>query len=290
MADLTLFAQSNTAARLREAATRRALSHAIILSGTGMRAEAALYAACAHECTAEGERPCLRCANCRKVLAQIHPDVTYVRDEAHRELSAETIRAMRADVVIRPNEGARKVYIFEDCSILNEKDQNILLKTIEEGPPYAAFLFCAENPTVLLPTVRSRCVEVKTAPAEQEDAPADLLRAIELCRAAAEGDSADRAALFTRLDQGKAKISREELGTLIEQVRELFAQALLSLYGQPPQGAAAREIVPVLTRRLTKAQIVGTIDMLGRYRKDCTYNVGVGAVLGGLAAEWEELL
>ena len=41
----------------------------------------------------------------------------------------------------------------------------MLLKTVEEGPPYAAFLFCAENASVLLPTIRSRCVEVKLPPA-----------------------------------------------------------------------------------------------------------------------------
>ena len=140
MADLTAFAQSNTAARIRTAASRRALSHALIFSGAGDRVSAARYAAAGFVCTAEGERPCLVCAHCRKVMADIHPDVRYVRDPEHKELSAETIRAMRSDAFIRPNEAERKVYIFEDCSILNERDQNILLKTIEEGPAYCAFL------------------------------------------------------------------------------------------------------------------------------------------------------
>ena len=157
------FCKTDTAARLRAAAKRGALSHALIFSGSGDRVSAARYAAAAMECTAES-KPCLACPACRKVMQDIHPDVTFVRDAEHKELSIDTVRAMRADAFIRPNEGVRKVYIFEDCTILTEKDQNVLLKLVEEGPAYAAFFFCAENPAVLLQTIRSRCVEVKLSP------------------------------------------------------------------------------------------------------------------------------
>ena len=149
--ELLDFAKTDTAARLRAAAKRGALSHALIFSGSGDRVSAARYAAAAMECTAES-KPCLACPACRKVMQDIHPDVTFVRDAEHKELSIDTVRAMRADAFIRPNEGARKVYIFEDCTILTEKDQNVLLKLVEEGPAYAAFFFCAENPAVLLQT------------------------------------------------------------------------------------------------------------------------------------------
>ena len=162
--ELLEFAKTDTAARLRAAAGRGALPHALIFSGSGDRVAAARYAAAAMECTAQ-HKPCLTCPACRKVVQDIHPDVSFVRDAEHKELSIDTVRAMRADAFIRPNEGARKVYIFEDCTILTEKDQNVLLKLVEEGPAYAAFFFCAENPAVLLQTIRSRCVEVKLSSA-----------------------------------------------------------------------------------------------------------------------------
>ena len=132
--ELSAFAKTNTAARLRAAASRGALSHALILSGAGDRNAAAHYAAAALECTGT-DKPCLVCAHCRKVLADIHPDVLTVRDDEHAELSVDVIRGVRTDAFIRPNEGACKVYIFPDCTRLNEKDQNVLLKTVEEGPP-----------------------------------------------------------------------------------------------------------------------------------------------------------
>ena len=109
MSDLTAFAQTHTAARLRAAASRGALSHALIFSGVQDRAAAARYAAAAFECVAGGERPCLQCGPCRKVMADIHPDVVFVRDPEHRELSVDVVRAMRTDAFIRPNEGERKV-------------------------------------------------------------------------------------------------------------------------------------------------------------------------------------
>lgn len=284
--ELLDFAKTDTAARLRTAAKRGALSHALIFSGSGDRVSAARYAAAAMECTAES-KPCLACPACRKVMQDIHPDVTFVRDAEHKELSIDTVRAMRADAFIRPNEGARKVYIFEDCTILTEKDQNVLLKLVEEGPAYAAFFFCAENPAVLLQTIRSRCVEVKLPPAgtvgEDDERTRELLRLI------AEGRAAARAAFLLKLETAKA--TREELAALFEGARVILADALCTLCGATPAEPRDEQALrAVLGSRLTKAQILGTIELLETYRNHCEYNVGVGPLLGGLAVELEEIL
>ena len=280
MSDLTVFAQSHTAARIRAAAKRNALSHALIFSGAGDRAAAARYAAAALECVAEGERPCLRCAHCRKVMADIHPDVIFVRDSDHKELSADVVRAMRSDAFIRPNEGERKIYIFEDCSLWNERGQNILLKTIEEGPAYCAFLFCAENASALLQTIRSRCVEVKLGASAGADE-ADRGDALALCRLIAGGGAADRAAFLVRLET--ARVKRDALGELFEGARLLCADALLALYGAPRPDPAA-------LGALGRAKLMCVIALLDDYRKHCTYNVNAGVTLGGVAAELEDVL
>ena len=107
------------------------------------------------ECEAQSGKPCLQCRQCRKVLEDIHPDVQTVQDPDHRELPVDLLRSLRQDAYIRPNDGAAKVYIFPDCDALNQRDQNVLLKLVEEGPPYAAFLFCTETAAALLPTIRS---------------------------------------------------------------------------------------------------------------------------------------
>ena len=85
-----------------------------------------------------------------------------------------------------PNEGERKVCIFPDCKQLTPQDQNVLLKIVEEGPAYAAFIFCTPTAHMLLPTIRSRCVEMHVTGEEQEVSS----RAAALCRVLTEGDDA----------------------------------------------------------------------------------------------------
>jgi DNA polymerase III delta prime subunit len=277
--------QDPAALRIREAATRGSLSHALLLTGSGERLQLARYAAAALECEAEGTRPCGVCRACRKVEEEIHPDVITVRDDEHKNVSVSVIREMRADAYIRPNEGRRKVYLFPDCALLTEQDQNVLLKIVEEGPPYAAFLFCAENPSGVLQTLRSRCVELKLRPAEhRSEAPetAELL-----CRAIGKRRRGAVAEWAARLE--KKQPDRDQLTAVLVRSRELFAAALLSLYGREV-GETERETVGFLAKNLTKTQIMSTIEMLEKYHGECAYNVGTGHVLGALAAELEGIL
>lgn len=274
------------AKRIRDAADRGALSHALLLSGAGDLAAAARYAAAALECTAEQGRPCGVCDACRKVAADIHPDVITVRDPEHKYIAVDVVRGVRTDAYIQPNEGRRKVYIFPDCSLLTEPDQNILLKVVEEGPAYAAFLFCAENVSQVLQTLRSRCVEWKLQPKmETADAASEAGEA--LCRAVAARRHGVVAEFAARRE--KKKLSREDLTSMLAWSHGAFAAALLLLYGQEPE-EIYREIAPFLAKNLTKTQIMSTIELLQMYHGECAYNVGSGHVLGALAAELEGIL
>ena len=133
---------------IRRAGRSGKLPHSVIFSGSGDLTAAARFYAAALECTQQ-DRPCLRCPACSKVLRGIHPDVITAGNDDGKDLSVEALRALRSDAFIQPNEGACKVFLFPDCRRLTVQDQNVLLKLVEEGPGYAAFLFCTENPGVL---------------------------------------------------------------------------------------------------------------------------------------------
>ena len=286
---MNVFGMSHTepaAARIAEAAARGALSHAMLITGSGDRNALARYAAAAFQCESDGARPCGVCGSCRKVLGDIHPDVITVRDDQHKNIAVDVIRDIRADAYIRPNEGRRKVYVFPDCALLTDQDQNVLLKIVEEGPPYAAFLFCAENSAVVLQTLRSRCVELKLHPAAAESAalsePAEALcRAIGKRRRGAVSEAA------VRLE--KKKLTREDLTALLGECRAVCAEALLLAYGQEA-AESHREIAAFLAKNLTKNQIMRTIELLQKYHGECAFNVGIGHVLGALAVELEGIL
>jgi len=166
----------------------RGLSHAYLISGpagSGKRTLARLMAA-AMVCTGSGQRPCAVCRACRNALAGRHPDVTDVEPlEGKREILIEQTRRMRADAFIRPNEAARKVYIIHRADTMNGYAQNSILKLLEEGPAYAAFLLLAENPMALLPTIRSRCEGAALSPVSRQEARSWLARRFPDCSAQA---------------------------------------------------------------------------------------------------------
>ena len=263
---------------IRAAAQHGRLSHAVILTGEGDKVQAARYIAAAHLCRADSGRPCLQCNACRKVLDRIHPDVTEVQDSERKELPVETIRALRQDAYIRPNEGERKVYLFTDCAQLNERDQNVLLKIVEEGPPYAAFVFCADAVHALLPTIRSRCVELRmdAPPLDAEEGEA----AAELCRVIARREPLALTAHLTALENRRLK--REQLLPMVEGAWQISADALLSRCGKP---GACGEAADILRRAFDRRQLQKLTDLFRRYCDECQYNVGVGHVLGALGAD-----
>ena len=131
-------------------------------SGSGKRTLAKMLAA---GLLCDGaDKPCRTCPACRKVFAGTHPDFITVDDPEKKTVPVDLIRQARADIYIRPNEGKRKIYLFPRAQDMGVPGQNALLKILEEPPSYGVFLLLTDNPEKLLPTVRSRCTELKLLP------------------------------------------------------------------------------------------------------------------------------
>ena len=149
----------------------RGLSHADLIAGPKVsgRHTLAKELAAAMVCTAPaGQRPCHKCPPCKKVLAGVHPDVNMISG-GDKPIAVDQVRSLRSDAYVRPNEGQRKVYVLEGADQMNASAQNAMLKLLEEGPGYAAFLLLAENSSGLLQTVRSRCEELPLSPVSLEE-------------------------------------------------------------------------------------------------------------------------
>ena len=274
---LTIPGEERLSAQLRQAARAGTLGQAVILSGQGDLLRAARFAAAAMECQGE-DPPCGVCPACRKVLRDIHPDVITVRDPDHKNIAVEVLRSVRADAYILPNEGRRKVYLFPDCALLDPKAQNVLLKVLEEGPPHAAFLFCAENSAQLLPTIRSRCVEWRLSPPPlSASVDSDARR---LCELLCDGRAADMAAFWTGLEN--SRIEREALGRLLSDTRDLLCAALALSWGA---GGSGDPLLRRLADTMGRRRLSALADTLGDFARQCGYNVGVGHLTGALAAE-----
>ena len=273
---LTIPGEPRLSGRIREAAARGALGHAVVLSGQGDLEAAARFTAAAMQCQG-AEKPCGACPACRKVIKGVHPDVTVVRDPEHKNIAVDVLRDMVADAYNLPNEGNRKIFIFPDCGLLDPKAQNLLLKVVEDGPSHAAFLFCASNSAALLPTVRSRTAEWKLSPPEAETAGEDE-RAKRLVELLCAGRAAELAAFCADLEN--SKISREDLQGMLSGARDILTEALAADCGMDG-GPLAREAARAMGRRKLSA----AADVLSGFIRQCNYNVGVGHLAGALAVE-----
>ena len=155
------------------------LSHAYIVSSASekQRTEIANELAARMLCANGGDKPCGVCRDCRKVKANIHPDLITVsrptddNGNKKREMTVGTVRDMSADAYVLPNEAKGKVYIIEDADTMNTEAQNAALKLFEEPPQNVAFILCVQNMDKLLVTVRSRCVAIKRN--AEEEAPSE---------------------------------------------------------------------------------------------------------------------
>ena len=98
---------------LSEIMKRGTLPHAIIIEGaegTGKRTLADIIAQyCV--CMAESEKPCGICNSCMKAEKHIHPDIFYA-DGNDKALTVDSVRNMRTDAYIKPNEAPIVFSVF----------------------------------------------------------------------------------------------------------------------------------------------------------------------------------
>ncbi len=143
------------------------ISHAYILDGeSGMGRKSLAHAfAMTLLCEKGGNEPCRECHACRQVLSGSHPDLIHVTHEKPASIGVDDIRKQLNDtIMIRPYSSSHKIYIIDEAEKMTVQAQNALLKTIEEPPSYAVILLLTTNQELFLPTILSRCVQLKLKP------------------------------------------------------------------------------------------------------------------------------
>ena len=303
----------NTALKQRLSASFQAgrASHCYLIcgpEGSGKHTLARILAA-ALQCENAGA-PCGRCGPCRKVFAEIHPDVITIDDPEKKIVPVGLIRQLQADAFLRPNEGAKKIYLIPRAQDMNENAQNALLKLIEEPPSYAVFFLLTDNAEKLLPTVRSRAVELRMEPVPRNEAlswlqkkfpqePQESLQAAYLRSGGYLGQAqmllqgaiqlpqtAQFARCFTERDRygltlllcSMEKLPREKLQEIFLQWRQLLTDAMLVRSGLPGSPDAAR-----LGSTRTAVDLSAAANAVGAAMEYCAANVGAGHICGWLA-------
>lgn len=146
---------------LRESIIKRSISHAYILAGDKGIGKSKIAREFAMELICEKHTGCGECPACRQFLADAYPDFFYMDAEGKETIGIDRIREnIVNDVSIRPYHGKVKIYIIDEADKMTVGAQNALLKTIEEPPEYVVILLLVRNMSLLLETIRSRCIKL----------------------------------------------------------------------------------------------------------------------------------
>ncbi len=99
-----------------------------------------------------------------------HSDfVTFSPDGPLRQISIQQMRLLKEKAQFGPLKGPWRIFLIDHIDRANEQAANSLLKTLEEPPPYLILILTAENAYDLLPTIRSRVVQLALSRLDDEE-------------------------------------------------------------------------------------------------------------------------
>ncbi|MEN6368439.1 MAG: DNA polymerase III subunit gamma/tau [Thermotogota bacterium] len=162
--------QEDVVRTLRNAVAAHETAHAYLFAGergVGKTSVARILARAINCLAPKSGEPCNVCANCRTILSGRSLDIVEIDGASNRGI--DHIRKLREEVNFVPSDLQMKVYIIDEVHMLTNEAFNALLKTLEEPPAHAVFIFATTEPHKLPRTIVSRCqaFEFRRLPVER---------------------------------------------------------------------------------------------------------------------------
>jgi len=118
----------------------------------------------------------LKKAMIAKILAESEPRLVVVRksfDEKRKtfrsSIRIDEVRQLKTFFSLSVSDGGGRVAIIDCAEDMNINAANALLKTLEEPPKDTIFFLVSHNPQSLLPTIKSRCRELRLSSLTESD-------------------------------------------------------------------------------------------------------------------------
>ncbi|MDD5726580.1 MAG: DNA polymerase III subunit gamma/tau [Patescibacteria group bacterium] len=153
-----VYGQENITETLRKEVEMNKLGHAYLFSGprgVGKTTAARIFAKAVNCLAPQKGEPCMKCAACEKAAAG---SIDIIEMDAASNTGVDNVReAIVEHVRFVPSELKYKVYIIDEAHMLSTSAWNALLKTIEEPPEHAIFIFATTEKHKVPATIVSRC-------------------------------------------------------------------------------------------------------------------------------------
>lgn len=149
--------QEHVTRTLQNAIRRGRIHHAFLFCGgrgTGKTTTARILAKALSCVNAPTPEPCNKCQACVEITQGTSVDVQEI--DAASQNRVEDIRDLRESIRYAPVRGKKKLYILDEVHMLSTSAFNALLKTLEEPPEHAVFVFATTDPHKLPQTILSR--------------------------------------------------------------------------------------------------------------------------------------
>ncbi|PKM92832.1 MAG: DNA polymerase III subunit gamma/tau [Elusimicrobia bacterium HGW-Elusimicrobia-4] len=143
---------------LKNALKENRIAHGYIFSGqrgVGKTTTARIFAKALNCKEGPKEEPCNKCDSCREILNGNSIDVMEIDAASNRGI--DQIRELRENIKYAPSSSKYKIYIIDEAHQITNEAFNALLKTLEEPPAHAIFIFATTSTQKIPPTILSRC-------------------------------------------------------------------------------------------------------------------------------------
>lgn len=101
-----------------------------------------------------------------------HPDFILIKPSTQNltknQIQIDQIRELNWRISLKPFKAKIKTAIIDSAHLMTKEAQNCFLKTLEEPKGKALIILISEYPSLLLPTILSRCQIIKFFPVERE--------------------------------------------------------------------------------------------------------------------------
>ena len=153
-----LIGQPHVVQTLRNAILRQQVAHAYLFSGmrgVGKTTAARILAKALNCEKGPTPEPCGQCESCLEIARGNSVDVIEI--DGASNTGVDDVRELRENVKFSPFRGTYRIYIIDEVHMLSNSAFNALLKTLEEPPPHAVFIFATTEVHKIPPTITSRC-------------------------------------------------------------------------------------------------------------------------------------
>jgi DNA polymerase-3 subunit gamma/tau len=254
-----LIGQEHVSQTLTNAIRSGRIHHAFLFTGArgvGKTSAARILAKALNCEEALSDQPCGTCSSCLEITAGNDLDVLEI--DGASNTGVDDIRELRENIRYLPSRSRFKIFIIDEVHMLSTNAFNALLKTLEEPPEHAKFIFATTEPHKIPITILSRCQRFD-------------FRKIPLVKIAGLLREISDAEKLTISDRSLSLVARQGEGSMRDALSTL--DQVIAFSGEEVDDEAVQSLLGMVDRRLLLDTVEAIIQRNSRRALDSVRRV-----------------